>query len=165
MAKFIIISTRVKLFLSSIYSVLTELRRKFGIPDRFSVLKRSSKECIPCRLYNARTIKLDHISYRAFMLNLTNIPFSNIFVDYIGPLNVKFDYISFSSPVSVRELCTRAATEFVAGAGTIINFLNDPVTPTYFEENYAIPISFQQYYKGFSKLGLLIESCLKLVKY
>ena len=180
--------------------MLTELRRKFWIPNCFSVVKRSLKGCIHCKRYNARTIKLNQSSYKEFRLNPTNIPFSNIFIDYIGPFNVKLDsrttkvYIFIVTCLWTRAINLKVSldlttaeflrsfqlhtfeygvpqrvlsdlgTQLVAGADIISNFLNDPVSLTYFKENNAEPISFQQYYKGCSKLGSLVESCVKLTK-
>lgn len=41
---------------------------------------------------HARVIKLNQNCYREFRGNPTPIPFRNIFVDYLGPFNVRFDY-------------------------------------------------------------------------
>ena len=52
----------------------------------------------------------------------------------------------------------------MAGADVISSFLNDLDSQLYFEENKVKPISFQQYFKGASQLGSLVEICVKMVK-
>ena len=71
------------------YSVLRELRKKFYIPRSYSIVKTVLKECIICRRYNRRTIKLNQSSYRPERLQPPSIPFSFLFLDYIGPFEVK----------------------------------------------------------------------------
>lgn len=87
--KLIISMAHAKLFHGGVYSVLTELRKTFWIPSCFSVVKRVLKYCVHCRRYNARALKLNQSPYRDFRLNPTNIPFSNLFIDHIGPYYVK----------------------------------------------------------------------------
>ena len=65
----------------------------------------------------------------------------------------------------IPELCiSDLGTQLVAGANIITTFLDDPHTQLYFEEKGVKPISFQQYFKGCSQLGSLVESCVKLTK-
>ena len=52
----------------------------------------------------------------------------------------------------------------MAGADIISNFVDDPVTRSYFCESNSKHISFQQYPKGCSSLGSLVGSCVKLTK-
>ena len=52
----------------------------------------------------------------------------------------------------------------VAGANVITDFLRDPDTLQYFEENGVKPLTFDHYLKGCHKLGSLVEISLKLVK-
>ena len=65
--------------------------------------------------------------------------------------------------VSILVL-SNLSSQLVAGADIITNFSNDPVVQSYFKENNAKSISFQQYYKGCNKLGSLVESFVKLSK-
>ncbi|XP_064097667.1 uncharacterized protein LOC135209048 [Macrobrachium nipponense] len=65
----------------------------------------------------------------------------------------------------VPELClSDQGSQLTSGARTVENFLNDKDTLSYFRENNIKPLSFQQYYKGHSELGSLVESCVKMVK-
>ena len=71
------------------YSVLRELRKKFYIPRSYSVVKKVLRDCIVCRRYNRRTIKLNQSSYRLERLQPPSIPFAYLYLDYIGPFEVK----------------------------------------------------------------------------
>ena len=42
-----------------------------------------------CKRFNARTVKLNQSSYRDFRANPPKVPFANVFVDHLGPINVK----------------------------------------------------------------------------
>ncbi|XP_068232415.1 uncharacterized protein [Palaemon carinicauda] len=65
----------------------------------------------------------------------------------------------------VPELClSDQGSQLTSGARTVENFLSDKDTQSYFRENNIKPLSFQQYYKGHSELGSLVESCVKMVK-
>ena len=65
----------------------------------------------------------------------------------------------------IPELCiSDLGTQLVAGANIIQTFISDPITQLYFEENNVRPLQFDQYYKGCSQLGSLVEVCVKLVK-
>ncbi|XP_068214773.1 uncharacterized protein [Palaemon carinicauda] len=55
-------------------------------------------------------------------------------------------------------------SQLVAGANIIHDFISDHETLLYFEENNVKPLTFQQYFKGCSKLGSLVETCVKMVK-
>ncbi|XP_068239919.1 uncharacterized protein [Palaemon carinicauda] len=69
-----------------------------------------------------------------------------------------FDY-------GIPELCVSdMGTQLVAGANVMQNLLSDHASQLYFEENNIRPIQFQQYFKGCSKLGSLVEVCVKQVK-
>ena len=71
----IVATAHSKLCHGGVYSVLTELRRKFWIPSCFSVVKRVLRSCVHCRRYNGRPLKLNQSPCRDFKLNPTNIPF------------------------------------------------------------------------------------------
>ncbi|XP_068208007.1 uncharacterized protein [Palaemon carinicauda] len=55
-------------------------------------------------------------------------------------------------------------SQLVAGANVVTNFLGDPESQAYFEENGVKSIKFQQYPKGCNKLGGLVETCVKMSK-
>ena len=69
--------------------MLTELQKNDYIPRQFSIVKGVLKQCILCRRFNSRTVKINQNAYRDFRSDPPRIPFSNIFVDYIGPFNIK----------------------------------------------------------------------------
>ncbi|XP_064093033.1 uncharacterized protein LOC135205806 [Macrobrachium nipponense] len=65
----------------------------------------------------------------------------------------------------VPQLCiSDLGSQFTAGFNLITDFLQDPEVQVYFESNNVKPLSFQQYFKGCSALGSLVEVCVKLVK-
>lgn len=84
-----------------VYSLLAEIRTKFWIPHRFSTVKRVLKKCIHCKRYNERTLKLNQSDYRDFRLCPENIPYANIFVDFMGPFQVNMS----GNKVKVWILC------------------------------------------------------------
>ena len=89
LTKLIIYDAHVKLCHSGVYSVLKELRKHFFIPCHFSTVKRCLRSCTHCRRFNTRTLKLNQSQYREFRADPPRIPFSNIFVDHLGPITVK----------------------------------------------------------------------------
>ena len=55
-------------------------------------------------------------------------------------------------------------TNLVAAGNLLRDFLRDPDTILYLQQYNLNPIKFQQYFKGNSELGSLVESAVKLVK-
>jgi hypothetical protein len=51
----------------------------------------------------------------------------------------------------------------VAGSSIIKDYLNDPETADYFDKLGVNKVEFDQFYKGHSELGSMVESCVKLV--
>ena len=96
LTKLIIMHAHVKLGHSGVYSVLNQLRKQFWIPHCFSTVKKVLKQCIHCRRFNNRPVKLNQSKYREFRQNPTNTPFANVFLDYIGP------YFVFVGEVKVK---------------------------------------------------------------
>ena len=86
----IIRSIHEQLCHSGIYCVLKELRKQFWVPHCFSVVQRVLKQCIPCRKFHERPIKLNQSPYRDFRVDPPQRPFSSVFIDYIGPFTVKY---------------------------------------------------------------------------
>ena len=68
---------------------------------------------------------------------------------------------SFGAP---ERVYSDLGTNLVAGANVISDFIKDVHTQVFFRENHVKPIVFNHYYKGCSKLGSLVESCVKIVK-
>lgn len=199
-SKLLILHIHNSLSHAGVYSVLSELRKLYYIPSCFSCVKRALKECVQCKRINSRTIKLNQNSYKEFRLEPVEIPFRDVFLDYIGPMNVSANGIKtkyylliitclWSRAISLQICVDMTVTQFlrafqlhifshgapqrvysdlgsnlVAGGKIISDYLNDTQTKMFFSENQMKPISFQQYSKGCSKLGSLVESCVKIVK-
>ncbi|XP_068206225.1 uncharacterized protein [Palaemon carinicauda] len=150
--------------------------------------------------FNTRSVRLNQNTYREFRSSPPAVPFSNIFVDFIGPFNVKQGAekmkvwilcftctwsrainLKICRDLSVNEylrafslhvfeygfpqLCVSdPGSQLVAGGNIITSFINDPDTKLYLESNGIKHVKFQQFFKGHSELGSLVESCVKLVK-
>ncbi|XP_068234314.1 uncharacterized protein [Palaemon carinicauda] len=89
LTKLIILDEHLLLKHAGCYALLTELRRKFWIPKFFSTVKRILKECVVCRRYNQRPVKLNQSAYREFRLSPSDKPFGNVYLDYCGPFYVR----------------------------------------------------------------------------
>ena len=89
LTKLIILDLHEKLSHSGKYVLLKELRKDFWVPHGFSVVKKILKSCIVCRRLNERCIKLNQSPYRLERLSPIDIPFNQIYLDYIGPFTVK----------------------------------------------------------------------------
>ena len=79
---------------AGIYSCLSALKKEYWIPNIFSTVKKVVKLCVHCRRFNERTVKLNQSPYREFRMEPDTQPFSNIFIDYLGPFNVKLGSIT-----------------------------------------------------------------------
>ena len=65
----------------------------------------------------------------------------------------------------VPEYCVSdCGSQIVPGGNVIQNFINDPQSRKFFEENGVSPIKFEQFPVGSKKLGGMVEICVKLVK-
>jgi len=69
---------------SGCYVVLKEFRKLFYVPCHFSVVKRVLRNCVHCKRFNVRPFKLNQSYYRDFRTNPPSIPFSYVFMDYLG---------------------------------------------------------------------------------
>ena len=85
----VILDTHERLAHTGCYSVLAEFRKQFFVTKPFSTIKKCLKRCVHCKRFNARTVKLNQSSYRDFRANPPKVPFANVFVDHLGPINVK----------------------------------------------------------------------------
>ena len=182
------------------YTILSELRKRFWVPHCFSVVKKALKKCITCKRFNAKPIKCNQNSYREFRVDPPSIPYNYIYMDYIGPfevkdskskfkvwilgltcmwsrsVNLKLCY-DFSSKEFLRafqlhilewglpQLCiSDLGSQLVSGTKIIQDFLKDVDTQKYFTDHGVKYVRFENYVKGKSELGSLIESCVKQVK-
>ena len=200
LTKLLIVDLHNKLSHASKFTLLNELKKKFWLPKCFSTVNKILKNCVICKRLNERTIKLNQNSYRLERLDPINIPFSQIYVDYIGPfyvyenkikikkwllcltcmwsrsINLKIcDSLSVDDFLRAFQLHTfefglpqycfsDMGTQLIKGGNIIQNFLNDSETNSYLNKTGIKPTQFEQYYKGHSELGSLVESCVKIVK-
>ena len=91
LTELIILDLHQRLAHSGCYHVLAELRRHYFIPKHFPTVKKCLKKCVQCRRFNNRPVHLNQNLYRDFRENPSNVPFANVFVDYLGPFNVKVE--------------------------------------------------------------------------
>ena len=89
LTKLIILDYHDRFAHAGCYSLLSEIRKVFWIPRYFSVVKQVIKSCVVCRRFNESTIKLNQNPYRDFRVNPPEIPYRYIFMDYLGPYNVR----------------------------------------------------------------------------
>ena len=65
----------------------------------------------------------------------------------------------------IPQLClSDKGSQIVPGTNLIADFIGDPDTKQYLQENGIMNVEFLQFFKGCPKLGSLVESCVKLVK-
>ena len=163
-------------------------------------MKGIIKNCVHCKRFNGRTIKISQNDYRDFRLSPNNTPFSTVAIDYAGPYRVRQNsevlkvYVLvitclFTRAVNLKVSINMSTSEFlrsfqmhihefglaqfvlsdmgsniVSGANLIKDFLSEPETILYLNENGSKLIEFNQYVKGRHELGSLVESCVKLTK-
>ena len=182
------------------YSVLAEMRKRFYVPSYFSVVKRNLRECVSCRRFKERTIKLNQSSYREWRICPPNVPYRYVFLDFIGPFLVKegnkkdkiyllcitcmwsravnlvicqdltvkeflraFQIHSFQ--FGIPEYCiSDLGTQLVSASNIILDYIKDHETQSYFDKNGVQPLKFEQFVKGHSQLGSMVEVCVKMTK-
>ena len=190
----------VKLMHAGVYATLTELRQRYWVCSGFSVVKRVLRNCVTCRRFNARALKLNQSDYKEWRINPSSIPYTDIFVDHMGPFKVKDGVERYKVYVLVLTcLYTRAinlkvckdlttdeflrsfqmhtfewglprrvfsdlGSSLVAAANTITSMFSDDSFGNYFVENGIKAPVFEQYYKGCSSLGSMVEICVKMTK-
>ena len=201
LTKLIIVDLHIRMKHAGCYSLLSELRKEFWIPKIFSTVKKVIKNCVTCKRYNGRTVKLNQSPYRDFRLHPSEIPFGYLYLDYFGPYNVRKDKekmkvwvlcftCMFTRAVNLKVCIDMSVSEFlrsfmlhtfefglpqfcvsdlgtqiVAGGNIIMDFLRDHDTQKHFEENNVKAVEFNQYFKGCSEMGSLVEICVKMVKH
>ena len=89
----IVLNTHDMLRHAGIFSVLSNLRSKFWIPCCFSTVKKILRQCMHCRRYNNRTLKLSQSPYKEVRLNPSQIPFNHVFIDHAGPFYVQMNNV------------------------------------------------------------------------
>ena len=55
-------------------------------------------------------------------------------------------------------------SQITAGINVIKDMINDPEVRSYFDFHGVKPVTFQQYFKGGSQLGSMVEVCVKMIK-
>ena len=109
---------------SGCYGVIAKLRKEFWLEHCFSTVKKVLKECVNCRRFNNRSIKLNQNFYRCFRVSPCNVPYGFIFIDYLGPFNV----IMYFKNIKIWLLCftclwSRAVNLVLCPDMTVKNFL------------------------------------------
>ena len=200
LTKLIIFDYHHKLAHAGCYALLSQLRKQFWIPHYFSMVKKTLNECILCKRFNSRTLKVNQNSYREARVSPPPIAFAYLYMDYLGPFYVKVDSIKrkvwlvcftcmWSRAVNLKICSDQSVEEFlrsfqlhcfeyglpqycvsdlgtqlVAGGNVIVNYLTDPETSNYFQQNGVKQISFEQFPKGCNQLGSMVECCVKMTK-
>ena len=185
---------------AGIYGVLKELRKRFWVTKSFSTVKKILSRCITCRRINARPIKLSQNEYREARLNPPQIPFSYIYLDYMGPFKVKVKestqkmwililtcmwsrainlLICYNADVKeflrnlqihvyqyglFQKCISDLGSQISAGARIVSSFLDEPETHKFFESQGIQKTTFEQFPKGNSSLGSMVENCVKQTK-
>ncbi|MEL7307448.1 MAG: hypothetical protein AAGK05_05915, partial [Pseudomonadota bacterium] len=200
LTRLIILDLHQKTAHAGCYSLLAEMRRNFYVPHFFSVVRRILRECVGCRRFKERTIKLNQSPYREWRINPPNTPYKYIFMDYLGPFWVKQQgkkvkvwvlcvtcmwcraiNLKLCENLSVKEFLrafqlhifnfglpeyciSDLGSQFVSASNLIVDYLKDHETQSYFNENGVKSIKFDQFVKGHSELGSMVEICVKFVK-
>ena len=80
-----------KLLHAGVYATLSEFRQSFWVCSGFSTVKRVLQNCIVCKRFNSRTMKINQSDYKDWRISPSDIPYSDIFIDHMGPFKVKQD--------------------------------------------------------------------------
>ena len=70
------------------HQIVNMCKNEFLVSGIFSLVKKILQECIVCRRFNARPIKLSQSDYRIERVSPEKQPFANIYIDYAGPFLV-----------------------------------------------------------------------------
>ena len=124
MSEKIIVDIHERMKHAGLHSVLSELRKEFWLLHGYSTVRRVLKQCVLCRRFNSRTVKLNQNSYRDFRSNPPRIPYRSCFVDFFGYYKVKTN----GDTVKVYVLCitclfTRAINLKVCKDLTVDSFM------------------------------------------
>ena len=158
------------------------------------------KQCVTCKRFKERPIKLNQSPYRDIRIDPPSVPFRSIYLDYLGPFMVKrkdskskvwllcftcmwcravnlevcdnlsvqeflraFQLHSFK--FGIPQLCiSDLGSQITAAANIVTDFIKDADTQLYFSETGVKSLKFEQFCKGRSELGSLVEVCVKMVK-
>ena len=71
------------------FTVLSEVRKKIWIPRAFTLVRKLTFKCLICKRMHGRTVLLNKNCYRDFRISPDATVFRNIFIDYLGPFEVK----------------------------------------------------------------------------
>ena len=100
------------------------MRKNFYVPHYFSVVKKVLKLCTSCRRVNKNPIKVNQNEYRDFRCSPNKTVFRSVFLDYIGPVSVRFENVTkkvwlltitclWSRAVSIQICRDATAAEFL----------------------------------------------------
>ena len=180
----VITELRKLVYIPHLFSVVKRVIRKCVVCRRFKARpiqinqspyreNRINPPQIPYRhiymdYFGPYQVKVDNVRTKIYILCITCTYTRAINLKLCIDLTVKeflraFQMHCFEFGVPTYVV-TDSGSNFVAGASMIRDFLKDSETARYFEENSVSRIIFEQYYKGNSSLGSLVESCVKLSK-
>ena len=196
----IVADVHIKASHGGCYNVLNFLRKEFWIPRIFTAVKRILKNCVTCKRFNARPVKINQNAYRFERASPPCEVFKYVYMDYLGPFmvyqgnmkqkvwllcitcmwsravaikicpdqSVRSFLRAFQMHVMEQGLPCRVfsdlGSQLTVGTSMIADYLLDVETMTYLNENGIKNVKFEQYFKGNSALGSLVEVCVKFIK-
>lgn len=89
LTKSIILDLHTRMNHSGKYVLLAELRTQFYVPNYFSVVRSILKNCTVCKRFNGKTVAINQSPYRDMRVNPPAIPFRYLYMDHLGPINIK----------------------------------------------------------------------------
>ena len=89
LSKLIVRSIHEDFYHAGCYTVLSHLRKRFWILNFYSLVRSVLKECLVCKRHNGKTVKLNQNYYRERQVCPPKIPFRFMYLDYLGPFNIK----------------------------------------------------------------------------
>jgi len=200
LTKLVILDAHEKLAHGGCYSLLAHLRKYYWVEHSYSLVKKILRECVVCKRFNARPIKVNQNAYRQFRASPPSEPYKFVFVDYLGPFFVKSNEgkrkvwvlcftclwsravnLKVCSDLSVKKFLrafqmhvfeeglpaavfSDLGSQITSGTNIIRNFLEEPDANDYFSSNGIKSPTFEQFFKGNSALGSLVEVCVKFTK-
>ena len=114
------------------------------------------------------TIKHGNVKQKVYLLICTCLWSRAIALQICPDLSVASFLRAFQMQIMEHGLPSRVfsdlGSQLTAGTNLITGYLSDVETISFFDENGIKPMKFQQYFKGNSALGSLVEVCVKFTK-
>ena len=91
------------------YQLVALLKKSYYLQRPLQVINNTLKDCVTCKRYTGRTIKLNQNEYAEFRQMPEKVPFKDIFIDHIGPYLTKFQNVEIKTYVlAITCLYSRA---------------------------------------------------------